>query len=298
MDRVGLDSDLIQIPNPNIIQPRTTLANLTSAATALLGTTASAALTPLTSVLGHEHDLKLPGALLPPHNDAETIGGSFSYFSVTFLRTFLDLHQFGNKEAIAKERDRLSDEINRGYFADISEIRKNDGKIAMANNTIIPSSTAVKFPDLEVSLSDGRCVKVPINAGQTVTDTSQMPASCVSLLCLSFRASSLGMVESWILPFRDAFSDAGTVQIYEVSFIDSWLFSLGPARRLILKMMRKSNDPRRQILYSFGDHYYFRKKLQILNLLTGYIFLLDGLGRIRWQEMRYFTKRGGENKEQ
>ncbi|RWW02536.1 hypothetical protein BHE74_00011824 [Ensete ventricosum] len=64
-------------------------------------------------------------------------------------------------------------------------------QIAMANNTIIPSSTAVKFPDLEVSLSDGRCVKVPINAGQTVTDTSQMPASYVSLLCLSFRASSL-----------------------------------------------------------------------------------------------------------
>ncbi|CAL9099740.1 unnamed protein product [Musa acuminata var. zebrina] len=210
--------------------------------------------------------------------------------SQTFLRTFLDLHQFGNKEAIAKERDRLSDELNRGYFADISEIRKNDGKIAMANNTIIPSSTAVKFPDLEVSFPDGRCVKLPINAAQTVTDTSQMPAPYVSLLCLSFRASSLGMVESWILPFRDSFSDAGTVQIYEVSFIDSWLLSLGPARRLILKMMRKSNDPHRQVMYSFGDHYYFRKKLQILNLLTGYIFLLDGLGRIRWQGFGYATE--------
>ncbi|CAL9751716.1 unnamed protein product [Musa acuminata subsp. burmannicoides] len=160
----------------------------------------------------------------------------------------------------------------------------------MANNTIIASSTAVEFPDLEVSFPDGRCVKLPINAAQTVTDTSQMPAPYVSLLCLSFRASSLGMVESWILPFRDSFSDAGTVQIYEVSFIDSWLLSLGPARRLILKMMRKSNDPHRQVMYSFGDHYYFRKKLQIVNLLTGYIFLLDGLGRIRWQGFGYATE--------
>jgi len=25
----------------------------------------------------------------------------------------------------------------------------------------------------------------------------------------------------------------------------------------------------KQMVYSFGDHYYFRKELQILNLLTG-----------------------------
>lgn len=40
--------------------------------------------------------------------------------------------------------------------------------------------------------------------------------------------------------------------------------------------MRKSNPHEskdalhRQIVYSFGDHYYFRKELKILNLLTGY----------------------------
>ncbi|KAL2937514.1 Mitochondrial ATPase complex subunit ATP10, partial [Bienertia sinuspersici] len=39
----------------------------------------------------------------------------------------------------------------------------------------------------------------------------------------------------------------------------------------------------RQFVYSFGDHYYFRKELKILNLLTGYVFLLDKFGRIRWQ---------------
>lgn len=43
-------------------------------------------------------------------------------------------------------------------------------------------------------------------------------------------------------------------------------------------MMRKP-DPKekkdvlqRQIVYFFGDHYYFRKELKILNLLTGYEF--------------------------
>lgn len=105
----------------------------------------------------------------------------------------------------------------------------------------------------------------------------------------------------------------------QVSFIDSWLLTRNPLKKLLLRIMRKSNlrdsDDvlQRQIVYSFGDHYYFRKELKILNLLTGYeifpffsgctllgtwslrwnkwltfsfnryIFLLDKFGRIRWQ---------------
>ncbi|WOK93938.1 hypothetical protein Cni_G02639 [Canna indica] len=210
--------------------------------------------------------------------------------SQTFLRTFLGLHQFVNKEAIQKERARIKDELSRGYFADIAEIHKNNGKIASANKTIIPSLAAIEFPELQVNFSDGRCMKLPTTPEQPVAETSQMPDPCVSLLCLSFRANSQKMAESWTLPVLDSFGGAGSVQIYEVSFVDSWLFSLGPARRIFLKMVRKSNNPQRQIVYSFGDHYYFRKKLQIVNLLTGYIFLLDRLGRIRWQGFGYATE--------
>ncbi|KAM2127875.1 hypothetical protein ACFX1R_007734 [Malus domestica] len=45
----------------------------------------------------------------------------------------------------------------------------------------------------------------------------------------------------------------------------------------------EGTELKRQIVYSFGDHYYFRKELKILNILTGYTFLLDNFGRIRWQ---------------
>lgn len=57
--------------------------------------------------------------------------------------------------------------------------------------------------------------------------------------------------------------------VFQVSFIDSWLLSLGPVKHLFLKIMKKSSNPQRQIVYAFGDNYDFRKKLQILNLLTG-----------------------------
>lgn len=160
----------------------------------------------------------------------------------------------------------------------------------MANKTIIPSLAAVKFPDLKVNFADGRSLILPISSGQNGVDASDMPIPCASLLCLSFRASSQTMAESWSIPFLDAFSAGQRIQIYEVSFIDSWLLSLGLVRNLFLKMMRKSNNPQRQIVYAFGDHYDFRKKLCILNLLTGYIFLLDKLGRIRWQGFGSATK--------
>ena len=42
----------------------------------------------------------------------------------------------------------------------------------------------------------------------------------------------------------------------------------------MLRIIKESSDPQEQIVYSFGDHYDFRKKLSILNLLTGYNFSL------------------------
>lgn len=202
---------------------------------------------------------------------------------------FFDFYQLGNKEAIEKERARLTDEMNRGYFADISELKKHGGKISEANKIIIPAMAAVKFPALDVTYSDGTNLSLPTVFNAKGVDTSTVTVPNASLMCLSFRASSQTMVNTWTTPFVDAFSNSKAVQLYEVSFIDSWLLTRSPIKKLLLRMMRKP-DPKekkdvlqRQIVYFFGDHYYFRKDLKILNLLTGYIFLLDKFGRIRWQ---------------
>ncbi|XP_058110360.1 uncharacterized protein LOC131253395 isoform X3 [Magnolia sinica] len=183
----------------------------------------------------------------------------------------------------------LGYEMNRGYFADISEMKKHGGKIAMANKTIIPAMVAVKFPSLEVNFSNGRSLKLPISSENCEVDTTEMAIPSASLICLSFRASSQAMIESWTAPFLDAFCASENIRLYEVSLIDSWFLSLTLVKKLLLRTMRKSSTDasnyalQRQIVYSFGDHYYFRKELKILNLLTGYVFLLDRFGRIRWQ---------------
>ncbi|CAK9186790.1 unnamed protein product [Ilex paraguariensis] len=129
---------------------------------------------------------------------------------------FLDIHQIGNKAAIEKERARLADEMNRGYFADISELKQHGGKIAMANKIIIPAMAAVKFPALEVNYSDGSSLKLPIASDGNDVDAYKSDVPKASLLCLSFRANSQGMTDSWCVPFLDAFSNSEKVQLYEV----------------------------------------------------------------------------------
>ncbi|TYJ26404.1 hypothetical protein E1A91_A07G117500v1 [Gossypium mustelinum] len=201
---------------------------------------------------------------------------------------FFDIYKLASKEKIEKERARLADELNRGYFDDMSELKQHGGKIALANKILIPGIAARKFPAVDVIYSDGRKSKLPIVFDASGVDASKLAVPGASLVCLSFRANSQAMVDSWSKPFYDAFSESKSVQLYEVSFIDSWLLCLNPIKQLLLRFMRKSSDGakdalQRHIVYSFGDHYYFRKELKILNLLTGYIFLLDKFGRIRWQ---------------
>ncbi|CAM8975657.1 unnamed protein product [Rhodiola kirilowii] len=208
---------------------------------------------------------------------------------------FLDIYQMGSKEAIEKERARLKDEMNRGYFADINELKEHGGKIATAGKVLIPAAVAVKFPVLEANYPDGTSVRLPVGSEANVADAHNASAAKASLICFSFRANSQPMVASWSLPFLDAFGKSEDLQIYEVSFIESWLLSLKPVKSLLLRTMKKSNPDAskgpltRQLVYSFGDQYYLRKELKILNLLTGYAFLLDKFGRIRWQGFGFAT---------
>ncbi|KAK8349018.1 hypothetical protein V6Z12_A06G116300 [Gossypium hirsutum] len=162
-----------------------------------------------------------------------------------------------------EQSSKYVDELNRGYFDDISKLKQHGGKITLANKILILGIAARKFTAMDVIYSDGRKSKLPIVFDASGIDASKLAVPEASLVCLSFRANS------------------------QVSFIDSWFLCLNPVKRLLLRFMRKSSYGakdalQRHIVYSFGDHYYFRKELKILNLLTGSVLLLDKFGRTRW----------------
>ncbi|XP_010475612.1 PREDICTED: mitochondrial ATPase complex subunit ATP10-like isoform X1 [Camelina sativa] len=203
-------------------------------------------------------------------------------------RSFLDFYKFGNKKAIEDERARLNDEMNRGYFADMKEFKDHGGKIAAADKTLIPAVSAMKFPALAVTFSNGESLTLPVTPNSNEVNTEDLAVPKVSLVCLSFRASSQEMISSWSKPFLESFGNREDLQLFEVSFIDKWLLGFPPIKKLLLRVLQKPNNSeknvlKRQAVYAFGDHYHFRKQIKVLNLLTGYIILLDKSGRIRWQ---------------
>ncbi|CAI7762815.1 unnamed protein product [Closterium sp. NIES-54] len=91
----------------------------------------------------------------------------------------------------------------------------------------------------------------------------------------------------------------GSVRAVHISWIDSWLLSTRPIRSWLLSSLRGAEAKQHARLadaadsegvdgvltnvYAFGDTWEFRKKLGIVNRLTGYAFLVDAKGRVRWR---------------
>ncbi|KAK5842056.1 hypothetical protein PVK06_004383 [Gossypium arboreum] len=69
---------------------------------------------------------------------------------------------------------------------------------------------------MNVIYSDGRKSKLPIVFYASGVDASNLVVPEASLVCLSFRANSQAMVDSWSKPFYDAFSESKSVQLYEL----------------------------------------------------------------------------------
>ncbi|PPR89516.1 hypothetical protein GOBAR_AA31177 [Gossypium barbadense] len=169
---------------------------------------------------------------------------------------------------------RVNRVINRARASISNSCKQGKNRQRMSKTILIPGIAARKFPAMDVIYSDGRKSKLPIVFDASGVDASKLAVPEASLVCLSFRANSrrmLNIVHCFKIVIRGI---SATPWQWRVSFIDSWLLCLNPIKRLLLRFMRKSSDGakdalQRHVVYSFGDHYYFRKELKILNLLTG-----------------------------
>lgn len=63
-------------------------------------------------------------------------------------------------------------------------------QIAAANKTVIPAVSAIKFPALAVTFSNGKIMTLPVTPNSNEVSTEDLAVPKVSLVCLSFRASS------------------------------------------------------------------------------------------------------------
>lgn len=214
---------------------------------------------------------------------------------------FRSVHYFWqvlSKEAIEKRQKALQEELQRGYFDDMKDLRDTDGRLGPPPDTIAPPSSSVEFPSMDKCVDvHGHSVEIPPRG----TDG----ASGVTFLSVAFRSGAQEHLNSWSEQVALTFAQSPTdVQMMELGLIDSWVMGLFPFKQTILSnaarleeaerlKLKKSDDggcdqsdPMRlqmRQIFRFGDAESFRKSLYLHNKLAAFVFLLDSSGRIRWR---------------
>jgi ATPase complex subunit ATP10 len=176
-----------------------------------------------------------------------------------------------------------------GYFWMINDLTKPGGsKPIVANTALIPAEEARDFStlmNLNVLDTDE---SVDIPAYFLRNNRAMDPSAQCTLVTMAYKEYGYKLLPSWTDPFEQAFglgnprAQAVRVSITEGKFTRMLLSSL-------MKRNFRSSTPAHiqpQTLLCFGPNEEelkaFNDTLRIHNTLTAYVFLLDGLGRVRF----------------
>ena len=116
----------------------------------------------------------------------------------------------------------------------------------------------------------------------TLNNRCDADTSC-SLVAVAFKEFGNQQAATWTEPFEKAFENQSRVHAYTVLITEGVLFRM-LLRSLVVRGTRKHTSPEnhdKTLLY-FGTPDLFRDTLRMHNTLAGYVFLLDGKGRVRF----------------
>lgn len=171
-----------------------------------------------------------------------------------------------------------------GYFWAIKELSLTNNKSILSNETLVPSAEAEKFPTLKelVNLHD-EVVDIPdffIRNNRSKDVNAQ--CTLVAISCKDFGAK---LLPSWTEPFEKALcngKDAARFEVVRITINEGRIARL--LSPFILSGTKKSvpeKDHANTLLY-YGDAEEMRDILRMHNIYTGYVYLVDGIGRVRW----------------
>lgn len=186
----------------------------------------------------------------------------------------------GTKKMLAVER-------SMGYFWYLKDLKDTDSKPVVANEQLIPSDVAKVFPALNAQIDgslkslEGKEESLPhfFTSGNRSND----PSAFCTLVGVAFNDYGNKMLPSWIDPFENRFrADRNRVKTAWLSINEGTALYL--LKYLITNASLKTvlEERRDRTLLFFGSCPEFRDVLRMHNNKTGYVFLLDGLGRVRF----------------
>jgi ATPase complex subunit ATP10 len=103
-------------------------------------------------------------------------------------------------------------------------------------------------------------------------------------VAIAFKQFGNRQAATWIDPFEKAFANCSDVNAYSVIITEGLLFKM-LLRSLVVRGTRQQTPPDKHdktLLYFGNIPDTFQDSLRIHNTMAGYVFLLDGKGRVRF----------------
>eukprot|EP00956_Cyclotella_meneghiniana_P001633 scaffold1804_cov66-Cyclotella_meneghiniana.AAC.9 len=164
------------------------------------------------------------------------------------------------------------------------ELELTSNKPILSNETVIPAAEAEKFPTLTgLNCLTDEVVDIPdffTRDNQSKDATAQ--CTLVAISCKDFGAK---LLPSWTTPFTKQLrsgKDSNKYKVVRITINEGRIAKiLSP---LIVSGTKKNvpeEDHENTLLY-YGDAEEMRDILRMHNVYTGYVYLVDGIGRVRW----------------
>lgn len=171
-----------------------------------------------------------------------------------------------------------------GYFWAIKELERTDKKPLLSNDDIIPSYEAQTFPKLS-GLTNLLDETVDLPDFFTRNNRSKDANAQCTLVALSCKEFGAQLLPSWVDPFSKQLCHGRDSAKFEVVRIT---LNEGRIAKLLSPFIvsgTKSRIPQPEhgtTLLHYGDADEVKDVLRMHNVYTGYVYLLDGIGRVRW----------------
>ena len=189
---------------------------------------------------------------------------------------------------VRNERRKVLVERAYGNFWMMTDLKKTHNKPVLSNEHLIPDELAQDFPSLPhwTTVTDETTeVHVPefFLRNNRAKDAS---AQC-TLVAIAFTHFGAQLLDSWTTPFVAEFANNNRVEVVHLSITEGGWFVCKFLRPLLSRSARSNTPPQQQstTLLHYGSAESlstFKDTLRMHNTLTGYVYLLDGLGRVRF----------------
>lgn len=150
----------------------------------------------------------------------------------------------------------------------------NKGRVFEPDVDLLPASTAMNFPSVDVVTLNKASLKFPSGY-----------ESKAKLIAFSVTGSGFNFVKSWTTPYRDAFASESidNVVTLEICFVDYVL--LRWVKNILITTLQKEipTEFHDRTGLAFGGVRDFAVAVGATNKYTGYVYLLDSQNRIRWR---------------